>query len=107
MGSPRLVGRVGEANLSPISIRGTNMPDLFSITGATNTIRLSDQRQAETSFSVFNNSGRQLRGRARIVPLNSPPTAASTGAAPTAASTSTAAAASTAVATPATSTSEK
>lgn len=40
----------------------------FAITAATNTIRLDNKRQAETSFTVFNSSGRAMRGRARIVP---------------------------------------
>ena len=42
----------------------------FDITTTTNTIRLDDKRQAEVSFSAFNNSGRQIRGRAIIVPQN-------------------------------------
>ncbi len=46
------------------------MPNPFAITAATNTVRLDAKRQAETSFSVFNNSGRLIRGRARLVPQN-------------------------------------
>ncbi|MDQ5826289.1 MAG: hypothetical protein M3441_19010 [Chloroflexota bacterium] len=46
------------------------MSDPFSITAATNTIRLDDTSQAQTTFTVFNNSGRAMRGRARIVAEN-------------------------------------
>src|SRR5512143_3762846 len=43
------------------------MPDLFTVTTATNTIKLDSKRQAEASFAVFNSSGQPMRGRARIV----------------------------------------
>jgi hypothetical protein len=46
------------------------MPNPFTITAATNTIRLDDTRQAQTTFTVFNSSGRAMRGRARIVVQN-------------------------------------
>jgi hypothetical protein len=45
------------------------MPGPFDITAATNTIRLNAQRRGEASFTVFNNSGRALRGRATLVAL--------------------------------------
>jgi hypothetical protein len=44
------------------------MSNPFTITAATNTMRLDDTRQAQTTFTVFNNSGRSMRGRARISP---------------------------------------
>jgi hypothetical protein len=40
----------------------------FIITVPTNTLHLDAQRQAEASYTVFNESGRFLRGRARITP---------------------------------------
>jgi hypothetical protein len=46
------------------------MANPFAITAATNTIRLNDTRQAQATFTVFNNSGRAMRGRARIVVQN-------------------------------------
>lgn len=46
------------------------MPGMFGITAATNTVQLDNRRQAETLFTVFNGSGRPVRGRARVVPLN-------------------------------------
>ena len=45
------------------------MPGPFDITAATNTIRLNAQRRGEASFTVFNNSGRAVRGRATLVAL--------------------------------------
>ncbi|MDQ5824440.1 MAG: hypothetical protein M3441_09575, partial [Chloroflexota bacterium] len=46
------------------------MANPFNITAATNTIHLDDTRQAQTSFTAFNNSGRAMRGRALIVSEN-------------------------------------
>src|SRR5689334_11240358 len=46
------------------------MPGPFDITAATNTIRLNAQRRGEAAFTVFNNSGRALRGRALVVPAS-------------------------------------
>ena len=46
------------------------MPGPFDVTAATNTIRLNAQRRGEASFTVFNNSGRALRGRATVVAAN-------------------------------------
>jgi hypothetical protein len=43
------------------------MDNAFDITTATNTIRLDDQGRGEIAFTVFNASGRALRGRARVV----------------------------------------
>jgi hypothetical protein len=43
------------------------MPGPFDVTAATNTIRLDAQRRGEAAFTVFNNSGRALRGRATLV----------------------------------------
>ncbi len=45
------------------------MPGPFDITAATNTIRLNAQRRGEASFTVFNNSGRAVRGRAMLLAL--------------------------------------
>src|SRR4051794_37351857 len=42
------------------------MPGPFAITAAANLIHLDEKRQASTSFTVLNSSGRQLRGRARL-----------------------------------------
>jgi hypothetical protein len=47
------------------------MPASFVITAATNSIPLDAQRQGVTSFTVFNASGRPIRGRARLVPGSS------------------------------------
>ena len=44
------------------------MPSPFSITSATNGLRLDDQRQGRTTFTVFNAAGRPLGGRAHLVP---------------------------------------
>ena len=44
------------------------MPGLFVITAATNSLRLNPDRRGETSFTVFNASGRPLRARAQLVP---------------------------------------
>jgi hypothetical protein len=44
------------------------MPGLFVITAATNSVRLNPDRRGETSFTVFNASGRPLRARAHLVP---------------------------------------
>jgi hypothetical protein len=46
------------------------MPGPFDITAATNTIRLNAQWRGEAAFTVFNNSGRALRGRALVVPAS-------------------------------------
>jgi hypothetical protein len=43
------------------------MPSPFSITAATNSVRLDENRSGETTFTVFNASGRPIRGRARLV----------------------------------------
>jgi hypothetical protein len=44
------------------------MPGSFTITVATNTIRLDTNRRGEASFTVFNAAGRPIRGRAQLVP---------------------------------------
>lgn len=44
------------------------MPNPFSITTATDTIRLDAQGRGSTTFTVSNISGRPRRGRARLVP---------------------------------------
>ncbi len=46
------------------------MANPFAITAAANSIRLDTKQQAQTSFTVYNSSGRALRGRARIVAQN-------------------------------------
>ena len=38
----------------------------FDITIATNSIRLNAKRQGEAAFTVFNRSGRPVRGRAQV-----------------------------------------
>ena len=43
------------------------MPGSFTITAATNSIRLDTNRRGEASFTVFNASGRPIRGRAQLV----------------------------------------
>jgi hypothetical protein len=48
------------------------MPESFAITAATNSISLDANRRGETSFTVFNARGRPIRGRARLVPENTP-----------------------------------
>ena len=45
------------------------MPSPFAITAASNSVRLSDQRQGQAAFTVFNASGRALQGRIQLVPL--------------------------------------
>jgi len=45
------------------------MPSPFSITAATNSVRLDDRRQGAATFTVFNASGRTLQGRIQIAPL--------------------------------------
>jgi hypothetical protein len=42
------------------------MPGPFTVTAATNSIQLDTDRQGEASFTVFNGSGRPLRGQARL-----------------------------------------
>jgi hypothetical protein len=44
------------------------MANPFNITAAANSLRLDSKLQAQTSFTVYNNSGRIMRGRARIAP---------------------------------------
>jgi hypothetical protein len=44
------------------------MTSLFAITAASNTVQLSQNRAAETTFTVANNSGRAVRGRAKLGP---------------------------------------
>jgi uncharacterized protein (UPF0333 family) len=51
-------------------LEGEVMSGPFTITAATNTLKLDKKRQAETSFTVVNSSGRALRGRAIVVPEN-------------------------------------
>lgn len=43
----------------------------FTITTATSSVRLDSERQGEMTFTVFNASGRPIRGRARLVPQES------------------------------------
>ena len=45
------------------------MPSPFAITAAANNVRLSDQRQGQAAFTVFNASGRARQGRMQLVPL--------------------------------------
>ncbi len=42
------------------------MPEPFTITAATNSIQLDPDRRGEASFTVFNASGRPIRGRAQL-----------------------------------------
>jgi hypothetical protein len=42
------------------------MPGPFTVTAATNSVKLNDNRQGEAAFTVFNGSGRPLRGQARL-----------------------------------------
>lgn len=42
------------------------MPNSFAITTTTNSLQLDDQRHGGAIFSVFNASGRAIRGRARL-----------------------------------------
>ncbi|MGC9347466.1 MAG: PASTA domain-containing protein [Anaerolineae bacterium] len=46
------------------------MPGPFTVTAATNSVRLDVDRRSETSFTAFNASGRPIRGRAQLVPQN-------------------------------------
>jgi hypothetical protein len=46
------------------------MTNPFTITAATNSLRLDGKRQAETTFTVYNSSGRNTRGRASLAPQN-------------------------------------
>jgi len=46
------------------------MASSFAITAATNSVRLDAKRRGETAFTVFNSSGRPIRGRAQLVPEN-------------------------------------
>ncbi len=42
------------------------MPNLFTVTTATNTLHLDRKRRGEAAFTVTNDSGRPLRGRALL-----------------------------------------
>jgi hypothetical protein len=42
------------------------MSSPFAITAATNSVRLNESRRGEATFTVFNASGRPIRGRARL-----------------------------------------
>jgi hypothetical protein len=44
------------------------MPGPFTITAATSSLHLDAQRRAEASFTISNDSGRFIRGRALLVP---------------------------------------
>ncbi len=44
------------------------MANPFSITAASNSVPLSDERTGQAAFTVFNASGRPIRGRALVVP---------------------------------------
>jgi eukaryotic-like serine/threonine-protein kinase len=46
------------------------MPNSFAITTTTNSLQLNNQRRGEAVFSVFNASGRAIRGRARLTSEN-------------------------------------
>ena len=46
------------------------MPDTFTITTATNSVKPDANRRANVTFTVFNASNRSVRGRARIVASN-------------------------------------
>jgi hypothetical protein len=46
------------------------MPNPFSITAATDTVRLDAQGRGSTTFTVSNISGRARRGRARLIPTD-------------------------------------
>ena len=48
------------------------MANPFVITAASNSVALSDERTGQASFTVFNASGRPIRGRARIVAEDPP-----------------------------------
>ena len=43
------------------------MPSLFTVTSASSTVRLDEDRQGETAFTAFNASGRTVAGRAVVV----------------------------------------
>jgi len=42
------------------------MPSPFSVTAASNSVSLDAQRRGQAPFTVFNASGRPIRGRARL-----------------------------------------
>jgi serine/threonine-protein kinase len=42
------------------------MPGPFTVTAATNSVQLDSNRQSEAAFTVFNASGRPLRGQVRL-----------------------------------------
>jgi hypothetical protein len=42
------------------------MPGPFTVTAATNSVQLNPDRQGEAAFTVFNGSGRAIRGQARL-----------------------------------------
>jgi hypothetical protein len=44
------------------------MPSPFAVTAVSNSVSLDDKRHGEAAFTVFNASGRPIRGRARPVP---------------------------------------
>ena len=44
------------------------MPSPFAVTAASNSVSLDIKRHGEAPFTVFNSSGRPIRGRARLVP---------------------------------------
>jgi hypothetical protein len=51
------------------------MPCPFDITMATNSVRLNAKRQGEAAFTVFNRSGRPVRGRVQLAPQDPSTTA--------------------------------
>lgn len=55
------------------------MPNPFAVTALANSVKLDANRQGETSFSVTNNSGHQLRAGARIELVTPPPAGAGGG----------------------------
>ena len=44
------------------------MPSPFAVTAVSNSVSLDEKRHGEAAFTVFNASGRPIRGRARLVP---------------------------------------
>ena len=44
------------------------MPSPFAVTAASNSVSLDAKRHGEAAFTVFNSSGRPIRGRVRLVP---------------------------------------
>jgi hypothetical protein len=46
--------------------RKKTMPGPFTVTAATNSVQLNANRQGEAAFTVFNGSGRPLRGQVRL-----------------------------------------